>query len=296
LLIAVGARFDDRVTGKLEDFASKAEIIHIDIDPTSISKNVKVHIPIVADCKHALYAINKWFETNGNADLVKESDKHQPWFDQIREWTIAHPLEYREQGSDIIKPQYVIEVIHELTQGDAIITTEVGQNQMWAAQFYKFNKPRHFVTSGGLGTMGFGLPAAIGAQMAFPDRTVIDIAGDGSIQMNIQELATAKQFDCPVKIAILNNNFLGMVRQWQELFYNRRYASTTMNVAPDFVELAKAFGAVGLRATTKNEVRPVIEEALATDNLVIMDFRIAKEEGVYPMVPAGKATTEMLLV
>lgn len=296
LLIAVGARFDDRVTGKLEDFASKAEIIHIDIDPTSISKNVKVHIPIVADCKHAVHAINQWFVTNGNADLTKESGKHLPWSRQIQEWTIAHPLGYHEAESDLIKPQYVIEVLHELTGGDAIITTEVGQNQMWAAQFYKFNKPRHFVTSGGLGTMGFGLPAAIGAQMAFPDQTVIDIAGDGSIQMNIQELATARQYDCPVKVAILNNNYLGMVRQWQELFYDRRYASTTMDVTPDFVELAKAFGAVGLRASTQSDVRPVIEEALATDNTVVMDFKISKEEGVYPMVPAGKATTEMLLV
>ncbi len=187
-------------------------------------------------------------------------------------------------------------MLDKLTGGEAIITTEVGQNQMWAAQFYKFNHPRHFVTSGGLGTMGFGLPAAIGAQVAFPDKTVIDVAGDGSIQMNIQELATAKQYNCPVKIAILNNGYLGMVRQWQELFYEKRYALTTMDVTPDFVELAKAYGAKGLRATTKDEVVPVIEEALATDNIVIMDFKVAKEEGVYPMVPAGKANTEMLLV
>lgn len=295
LLIAVGARFDDRVTGKLDDFASKAEIIHIDIDPTSISKNVKVHIPIVADCKHALAAINAWFATQDEVNTSAEAQKHGPWSDLIQEWTAKHPLSYKE-SSDIIKPQYVIETLHKHTGGNAIITTEVGQNQMWAAQFYKFDHPRHFVTSGGLGTMGFGLPAAIGAQMAFPKSTVIDIAGDGSIQMNIQELATAKQYNCPVKVAILNNSYLGMVRQWQELFYSKRYASTTMDVAPDFVELAKAYGAVGLRATKKSEVEPVIQEALATDNTVIMDFKIEKEEGVYPMVPAGKANTEMLLV
>lgn len=295
LLIAVGARFDDRVTGKLEDFAAKSQKIHIDIDPTSISKNVKVDVPIVSDCKNALAAINQWFDTKSDIDLSEEADRHKPWFDLIREWTIKHPLSYRENSS-IIKPQYVIETLHKHTNGEAIITTEVGQNQMWAAQFYKFDYHRHFVTSGGLGTMGFGLPAAIGAQMAFPDKTVIDIAGDGSIQMNIQELATAKQYNCPVKVAILNNSYLGMVRQWQELFYNKRYASTPMDVTPDFVDLAKAYGAVGLRATTKDEVEPVIKEALATDNIVIMDFKIEKEEGVYPMVPAGKANTEMLLV
>ncbi len=295
LLISVGARFDDRVTGKLDDFATKAKIIHIDIDPTSISKNVKVDIPIVADCKIALTAMNSWFDAESDFSLKEEAARHAPWFKLIREWTEKHPLSYEEAG-DIIKPQYVIEQFDRLTGGNAIITTEVGQNQMWAAQFYKFNQPRHFVTSGGLGTMGFGLPAAIGAQMAFPDKTVIDIAGDGSIQMNIQELATAKQYNCPVKIAILNNSYLGMVRQWQELFYDKRYASTTMDVVPDFVDLAKAFGAVGLRATTKDEVIPVIKEALATDNVVVMDFKIEKEEGVYPMVPAGKANTEMLLV
>ena len=295
LLISVGARFDDRVTGRLDDFATKAKIIHVDIDPTSISKNVKVDIPIVADCKIALTAMNSWFDAESNFSLKEEAARHAPWFKLIREWTEKHPLSYEEAG-DIIKPQYVIEQFDKLTGGNAIITTEVGQNQMWAAQFYRFNQPRHFITSGGLGTMGFGLPAAIGAQMAFPDKTVIDIAGDGSIQMNIQELATAKQYNCPVKIAILNNSYLGMVRQWQELFYDKRYASTTMDVVPDFVDLAKAFGAVGLRATTKDEVIPVIREALATDNVVVMDFKIEKEEGVYPMVPAGKATTEMLLV
>ncbi len=296
LLIAVGARFDDRVTGKLADFATNAEIIHVDIDPTSISKNVRVDIPIVADCKNALTAMNKWFDAESNFKQTEQAGRLQPWLALISEWTAKHPLAYKDNNDSIIKPQYVIEMLHQLTGGQAIITTEVGQNQMWAAQFHKFDYPRHFVTSGGLGTMGFGLPAAIGAQMAFPDRTVIDIAGDGSIQMNIQELATAKQYSCPVKIAILNNGYLGMVRQWQELFYNKRYASTIMDVVPDFVDLAKAYGAVGLRATTKSEVEPVIREALATNNIVIMDFKIEREEGVYPMVPAGKATTEMLLV
>ncbi len=295
LLIAVGARFDDRVTGRLDAFAPHARIVHVDIDPTSISKNVKVDIPIVADCKQAMAAMNSWFDQKTDFRREEARERLQPWLDQVQEWQTKHPLCYHEEG-DIIKPQYVVEKINELTGGNAIITTEVGQNQMWTAQFYKFNHPRQLLTSGGLGTMGYGLPAAIGAKMARPDMTVIDIAGDGSIQMNIQELATARQWNCPVKVAILNNNYLGMVRQWQELFYKRRYSATPMEVTPDFVALAKAYGAVGLRATVKSEVEPVIREALATDNVVVMDFVIAREEGVFPMVPAGKATTEMLLV
>ena len=294
LLIAVGARFDDRVTGKLADFAPHAKIIHIDIDPTSISKNVKVDIPIVADCKYALTAINRWFDVQEDFNEKEQGEKLDPWLDEINDWKRKHPLGYVEEG-DIIKPQFVVQKLHELTKGDAIISTEVGQNQMWAAQFYHFNKPRHFLTSGGLGVMGYGFPAAIGAQMAAPDKIVIDVAGDGSIQMNIQELATARQYKCPVKVAILNNGYLGMVRQWQELFYGKRYAGTDLEVSPDFVKLAQAYGAVGLRATKVSEVEPVIKEALATDNTVFMDFVIAREEGVYPMVPAGKATTEMLL-
>ena len=295
LLIAVGARFDDRVTGKLDAFAPHAKIIHIDIDPSSISKNVKVDIPVVADCKNALASINAWFKRSSEFNREEITASRQPWLDQIKEWKTKHPLGYVKE-TDVIKPQFVVQKLHELTRGEAIITTEVGQNQMWAAQFYLFNRPRSFMTSGGLGVMGYGFPAAIGAQMAAPDRTVIDIAGDGSIQMNIQELATARQYRCPVKIAILNNNYLGMVRQWQELFYNKQYAHTGLEVAPDFVALAQAYGAVGLRATKPSEVEPVIKEALATDNTVIMDFVIDREEGVYPMVPAGKATTEMLLV
>jgi len=295
VLIAVGARFDDRVTGRIDAFAPHATIIHIDIDPTSISKNVRVDIPIVADCKHALTAMNAWFDRSDKFDAKAIEEKHKPWQDDIREWKNRHPLGYVEE-TDIIKPQFVVQKLHELTNGDAIISTEVGQNQMWAAQFYHFNKPRAFLTSGGLGVMGYGFPAAIGAQMAAPGRTVIDIAGDGSLQMNIQELATARQYKLPVKIAILNNSYLGMVRQWQELFYDKKYSSTDISVAPDFVKVAEAYGAVGLRATKPSEVEPVIKEALATNNTVIMDFVISREEGVYPMVPAGKATTEMLLV
>jgi acetolactate synthase-1/2/3 large subunit len=294
LLIAVGARFDDRVTGKIDAFAPHAKIIHVDIDPTSISKNVKVDIPIVADCKYALTAMNRWFDVQEDFNGKEQGEKLEPWLDDINNWKRDHPLGFVEEG-DIIKPQFVVQKLHEMTNGEAIISTEVGQNQMWAAQFYHFNRPRHFLTSGGLGVMGYGFPAAIGAQMAAPDKTVIDVAGDGSIQMNIQELATARQYKCPVKIAILNNGYLGMVRQWQELFYDKRYAGTDLEVSPDFVALAQAYGAVGLRATKVSEVEPVIKEALATDNTVFMDFVIAREEGVYPMVPAGKATTEMLL-
>jgi acetolactate synthase-1/2/3 large subunit len=294
VLIAVGARFDDRVTGRVDAFAPHATIIHVDIDPTSISKNVEVDIPIVAGCREAMRQMNKWVDACG-ADLETEKAKLAPWHDQIKEWKTKHPLGYVEE-TDVIKPQFVIQKLHELTQGEAIITTEVGQHQMWAAQFYHFNKPRTLITSGGLGTMGYGLPAAIGAQMAAPGRIVIDVAGDGSMQMNIQELATAMQERLPVKIALLNNNYLGMVRQWQELFYEKRYSATRMEVQPDFVKVAEAYGAVGLRATKPSEVEPVIKEALATDTLVLMDFVIAREEGVFPMVPAGKATTDMLLV
>jgi acetolactate synthase-1/2/3 large subunit len=296
LLISVGARFDDRVTGTLDTFAPNAEIIHIDIDPTSISKNVKVDVPIVSDCKHALKAMTSWFDSESGVSVNHEKSQHQEWFNQIKTWMEMHPLTYNDEGNDIIKPQYVVEMLDRLTNGEAIITTEVGQHQMWAAQFYRYNYPRHFLTSGGLGTMGYGFPAAIGAKIAMPEKTVIDIAGDASIQMNIQELATARQYNTPVKIAILNNQFLGMVRQWQELFYDKRYASTIMDIAPDFVKLAEAYDAVGLRATKKSEVEDVIKEALATDNTVVMDFKMSREEGVFPMVPAGKSTTEMLLV
>lgn len=290
LLLAVGARFDDRVTGKIDAFAPHAETIHIDIDPTSISKNIQVHTPIVGDAKDVLKKLNKLIQE----DKTDWEDTRRVWLDQIAQWKATYPLAY-EQG-DVIKPQYVVEKIYELADEDAIITTEVGQNQMWTAQYYMFAKPRTFLTSGGLGTMGYGFPAAIGAQIAFPDRTVIDIAGDGSIQMNIQELATVAQYNLPVKIAILNNRCLGMVRQWQELFYNKTYSHTSLEVLPDFVRLAEAYGAVGLRATKPEEVIPVIREALSIPRAVIMDFVVDPEECVYPMVPAGASISEMLLI
>ncbi len=290
LLIGIGVRFDDRVTGKTEAFASQAKIVHVDIDPTSIRKNVPVTIPIVGDCRSTLESLNTLIKP---LDKTTLTDKRKPWMDQIQAWKEQNTLAYKQ--TDIIKPQYVVEKLYELTRGEAIITTEVGQNQMWAAQYYHFDKPNHFITSGGLGCMGFGFPAAIGAQIARPDKTVVDVAGDGSIQMNIQEMATALQYQLPVKIVILNNGYLGMVRQWQELFYDKRYASTCMNCGPDFVKLAEAYGALGLRATKPEEVIPVLEKGLSSPTTVIMDFVVAKEECVYPMVPAGAPITEMLL-
>jgi acetolactate synthase I/II/III large subunit len=291
LMLAVGVRFDDRVTGKTDAFASQAAIVHIDIDPTSIRKNVPVSVPVVGDCRICLQRLNELIADEQMQDMAF---KRKEWLERIAQWKTSQPLSYRQGES--IKPQYVVEQVHALTRGEAIITTEVGQNQMWAAQFYRFNRPNHFITSGGLGTMGFGLPAAIGAQIACPDKTVVDIAGDGSIQMNIQEMATAVQYNLPVKIVILNNGYLGMVRQWQELFYGGRYSATRMNHAPDFVKLAEAYGAVGLRATRPDEVTPVLKEGLSVRRPVIMDFVVEAEEGVYPMVPSGAPLTEMLLV
>jgi acetolactate synthase I/II/III large subunit len=290
VLIAVGARFDDRITGKLSEFAPHAKIIHIDIDPSSISKNVHVDVPIVGDCLDTLKQLNDMVQELPQKDWA---EVRRPWLATVAGWEKEHPLTYTWSDTSI-KPQYVVEKLYELTKGDAFITTEVGQNQMWAAQFYKFNKPRRLMTSGGLGVMGYGFPAAMGVQVARPDDIVIDIAGDGSIQMNIQELITVVENNLPVKIAILNNTYLGMVRQWQQLFYERRYSSTPMR-APDFVKLAEAYGAVGLRATKPEEVVPVIQEALKTPKPVIMDFRVEPEECVMPMVPAGKAMHEMLL-
>jgi acetolactate synthase-1/2/3 large subunit len=290
VLIAVGARFDDRVTGKLSEFAPHAKIVHIDIDPSSISKNVKVDIPIVGDCKDTLGQLNELLKDKPVQDWA---ELRRPWLDTVNEWSTTHPLTY-VWDDKVIKPQFVVEKLYELTQGEAYITTEVGQNQMWAAQFYKFRHPRRLMTSGGLGVMGYGLPAAMGVQMAKPDAVVIDIAGDGSIQMNSQELMTVVENQLPVKVAILNNTYLGMVRQWQQLFYGRRYSATPMT-APDFVKLAEAYGAVGLRATKPEDVEPVIREALKTSGPVIMDFKVEPEECVMPMVPAGKAMHEMLL-
>jgi acetolactate synthase-1/2/3 large subunit len=291
LIIAVGVRFDDRVTGKTDVFASQAKIVHIDIDPTSIRKNIPVAIPVVGDCKITLGLLNNLID---QADLGNIAQRRSQWLEQILEWKSTKPLAYEQ--SDVIKPQYVIEKLYELTRGEAIITTEVGQNQMWAAQYYHFDQPGRFITSGGLGCMGFGLPAAIGAQVACPDALVVDIAGDGSIQMNIQEMATAVQCGLPVKVVILNNRYLGMVRQWQELFYAKRYSCTGMEHTPDFVKLAEAYGAVGLRATKPEEVETVLAKGLFSPQTVIMDFAVEPEECVYPMVPAGAPITEMLLV
>jgi acetolactate synthase-1/2/3 large subunit len=291
LLIAIGVRFDDRVTGKTDSFAPNAKIVHIDIDPTSIRKNIPVSVPVVGDCRIALDQLNQMIGKTNLGNIIK---KRQKWFNRINRWKTMKPLSYKQK--ETIKPQYVIENLFNITKGNAIITTEVGQNQMWAAQYYHFDKPGHFITSGGLGCMGFGLPAAIGAQIARPGELVVDIAGDGSIQMNIQELATAVQYSLPVKVVILNNRYLGMVRQWQELFYDKRYSYTGMDHSPDFVKLAEAYGAVGLRATKPEEVVPVLRKGLNSDKTVIMDFQIEREENVYPMVPAGAPLTEMLLV
>ncbi|MEJ2190802.1 MAG: biosynthetic-type acetolactate synthase large subunit [Nitrospirota bacterium] len=290
LLVAVGMRFDDRVTGKTDSFAPHAKIVHIDIDPTSIRKNIRVDIPVVGDVKRVLTQLNK---------VLKDEKKEQwaavkkKWLAQIEAWKKERPLSY-EASDKVIKPQFVVQKIYELTRGDAVITTEVGQNQMWAAQFYKFDKPRQWLTSGGLGTMGYGFPAAIGAQMAVPEKLVIDIAGDGSIQMNIQELATAVVNNLPVKVAILNNRYLGMVRQWQELFFQERYSHTSLDVTPDFVKVAEAYGAVGLRAEKPSEVEPVLKEAFSTRKPVVMDFVVDWTEKVYPMVPAGAPIDHML--
>jgi acetolactate synthase-1/2/3 large subunit len=291
LLITLGARFSDRVTGKIETFADKAKIIHIDVDPSSINKNVVVDLPIVSDIKAALQQINHMLaEQRFN---FNEAER-QAWIDQIDTWKKEVPLTYCQNGQ-IIKPQFVVEKLFELTRGKAIITTEVGQNQMWAAQFYRYDNPHTFISSGGLGTMGYGFPAAIGVQCAFPDALVVDIAGDGSIQMNIQEMATAVQYNLPVKIVLLNNNYLGMVRQWQELFYEKRYSHTDMMVTPDFVKVAEAYGFVGLRATRPEEVEPLLRQGLFMPGPVLMEFQVAREECVYPMVRPGGSISEMTL-
>jgi len=282
LIVSIGARFDDRVTGKLSAFAPKAKIAHVDVDPSSIKKNVKVDYPVVGDAKWVLQELNK---------IIKPRQPNE-WNRTIAEMKKTHWFKYKPSTS-VIRPQYVVEKIYEMTKGEAIISSEVGQMQMWAAQYYKFDRPRRWLTSGGLGTMGYGFPAAIGAQLAFPEALVIDIAGDGSIQMNIQELTTVVQHNLPVKVAILNNGFLGMVRQWQELFYQRHYSSTCLGNIPNFAKIAEAYGAKGLTARTHEEVVPVLEEGLAYPGPAFMDFLTNPEENVFPMVPAGKALDEM---
>ena len=293
LLLAVGARFDDRVTGKIATFAPDAKIIHVDVDPTSIKKNVRVDLPIVGDVKWVLARMLK--VAAEQSDKVKEfAEVLKPWREEIEAWRTKHPLGYKPSTS-VIKPQLVIQKLRELSDPDAIVATDVGQHQMWTAQFFQFNKPRTLLSSGGLGTMGYGLPAAMGAQAAFPDRQVMVICGDGGFQMNMQEIATLVQNRLPVKIVILNNNFLGMVRQWQELFFDKRYSQTCMELPIDFVKLAEAFGAKGLRATKPAEVEAVIKEGFATPGPVLMEFKIAREEKVLPMVPAGASLNEMVL-
>ena len=291
LLLAVGVRFDDRVTGTIETFAACAQIVQIDIDPSSINKNVVVDLPIIGETKATLKDMIKYLAEHNYAPSPAQ---RQEWLDQIAEWKEKVPLTYCQNGL-VIKPQYVIQKLHEVTQGDVIITTEVGQNQMWTAQFFPFDQPNTFISSGGLGTMGYGLPAAIGVKSAFPDKQVVDIAGDGSIQMNIQELATAAQYKINVKIVLLNNGYLGMVRQWQELFYEKRYSYTDMTYAPDFVKLAEAYGIIGLRATKPEEVESTLRLGLSLDKPVLMDFRVSREECVYPMVRPGASISEMTL-
>lgn len=293
LLIAIGSRFDDRVTGRIDSFAEKASIIHVDIDPTSIKKNVAVDLPIVGDLLDVLTKLKASFDQK-TEQLELFREQLLEWQSRIAAWRERHPMAYQPSDT-VIKPQYVIQKLRELSNDDAIIATEVGQHQMWTAQFFSFSQPRTFLTSGGLGTMGFGLPAALGAQVAFPERQVIDISGDGSFQMNSQELATLVQYQLPVKIVILNNNYLGMVRQWQQMFFEKRYSQTVLELPIDFVKLAEAYGAAGFTTSRVDEVEAVIQKAFATPGPVLMNFNISRDENVLPMVPAGKAIHEMVL-
>ncbi|GAB6934507.1 MAG: biosynthetic-type acetolactate synthase large subunit [Bacillota bacterium] len=285
LLIGIGARFDDRVTmGRLDAFAPHAKIVHIDIDPAEIGKNVDTYIPIVGDVKRTLAVALEGLTPADSA----------AWIAQLDAWKRAYPLRYRTTNGRL-KPQYVIELLDELTGGEAIITTDVGQHQMWVAQFYRFKRPRSLVSSGGLGAMGFGLPAAIGAKLGCPDKPVIAVVGDGGFQMTMQELAVVKQYNIPVKVVIINNRFLGMVRQWQELFYQKRYCEVDLSVSPDYVKLAEAYGLRGLRVETPEAARAVLQEALEVDEPVVVDCVVEPEENVYPMVAPGKRLDEMVL-
>ena len=289
LLIALGVRFDDRVTGKLATFAPRARVIHIDIDPANIGKNVAPSLAIAADARQALSDL-----LSLTRDHDERNDARECWWQQIRRWQQSQPLRFSGAPNQI-KPQSVIRELHRLTNGEAIITTDVGQHQMWVAQFYPFNRSRQLITSGGLGTMGFGLPAAVGAQLAFPDELVVAVVGDGGFQMTNQELATAVQYQLPVKILIMNNGYLGMVRQWQEMFYNRAYSEVDISVAPDFVKLAEAFGATGLRAQRPDQLHDVLAAALTHKGVVVVDVVVSKEENVFPIVPAGASSSDMIL-
>jgi acetolactate synthase-1/2/3 large subunit len=289
LIVAVGARFDDRITGKLSEFAQQAKFIHIDVDPAEISKNVAAHIPIVGDARHILEKLIVEYRA-----LEADSSRLGDWWKQIDAWREEYPLRYEDSSDSEIKPQYMIEAIYQATAGDAVIVSDVGQHQMWAAQYYHFDKPRQWINSGGLGTMGFGLPAAMGAQVGRPDAVVCAISGDGSIQMNIQELATCAQNKIPVKVFIMNNGYLGMVRQWQELFWDHRYSHVDMGEFPDFVKLAEAYGATGLRFTDKNTLVDDIRAAIATPGPVVVDVRVTREENTYPMIAPGAAARDMV--
>src|SRR5947208_2298242 len=289
LICAIGARFDDRITGKLSEFAPRAKFIHIDVDPAEISKNVPAHIPIVGDAKNILPKLTAEYRA-----LDTDGSRLDGWWERIRGWQEKHQLSYEDSEDSEIEPQYMIQAMYEATGGDAIVTSDVGQHQMWAAQYFHFSKPRRWINSGGLGTMGFGLPSSIGAKAACPDRLVCCVAGDGSVQMNVQELATCAENQIPIKVFIMNNGYLGMVRQWQELFWDRRYSSVEMGASPDWVKLADAFGAVGMRVTDKGELGDAMRTALDTDGPVLLDVHVTKEENCYPMIPAGQAARDMV--
>jgi len=294
VLVAIGARFDDRVTGNVQKFCPHAKIIHIDIDPSSISKNVKVDVPIVGSVEQVLKDMLKLIKESG---ATPDGDALAKWWKQIDEWRAKDCLKY-DKSSELIKPQYVLETLHKITKGDAFVCSDVGQHQMWTAQFYRFDKPRRWINSGGLGTMGFGLPAAMGVQFAHPKANVVCVTGEGSIQMNIQELSTCLQYGLPIKIICLNNRFLGMVRQWQEFFYDRRYSHSYMESLPDFVKLAEAYGHVGMQIDKPADVEAALKEAFTKykNRLVFMNFLTDQTENVYPMVPAGAGLDEMILV
>ncbi|HEX3249666.1 MAG TPA: biosynthetic-type acetolactate synthase large subunit [Pyrinomonadaceae bacterium] len=294
LLVALGVRFDDRVTGKLATFAPQARIIHVDIDPANIGKNVAPSLALAGDVKQALAQFLELVQQQHSQDLQQSVEAREPWWDQIRNWQRQQPLRF-DGSQEQIKPQTVIRELHRLTGGEAIVTTDVGQHQMWVAQFYPFTKSRQLITSGGLGTMGFGLPAAIGAQLALPGQLVVAVVGDGGFQMTNQELATAVQYGLPVKILIMNNGYLGMVRQWQEMFYDRTYSEVDISVAPDFVKLAEAYGAAGFRAERPSELRSVLKAAIDYKGVAIVDIVVTKEENVFPIVPAGANARDMIV-
>jgi acetolactate synthase I/II/III large subunit len=289
LIIAIGARFDDRITGKLDEFAPRAKFIHIDVDPAEISKNVPAHIPIVGDAKNILPRLTAEYRA-----LEADPGRLEEWWSRIRTWQERYPLSYADSTDSEIKPQYMVKALYEATAGDAIVCSDVGQHQMWTAQHYDFPAPRRWINSGGLGTMGFGLPAAMGAKVGCPDQTVVCVAGDGSVQMNMQELATCAQEGIAIKVFIMNNGYLGMVRQWQELFWDKRYSQVDMGQWPDFVKVAEAYGATGIRLTDKTTLVNDMKEAIATEGPVLVDVRVTREENTYPMIPAGKAAREMV--